>query len=558
LWIEFHGILSLAAGRRQAGESPGGLFDSGAFDDPLGPPAGDVTTAAHTALATRVSTDGMVLLKNEDRALPLDARSLRSIAVIGPSGGDAIYISGGSSAVAPAASRTVTPLAGIAARAGSHVTIDAAQGSLGDAPLPAIVPSAVLSPSSGSGPGLLGTYWTNGDFDGTPALTRVDPTVDLAAAPAGFGALWSARWTGTITAPETGLYRLSLLQAGIARVFVDGRLVASGYREGTSFLAGPAYPLQATVRLRAGEPAAIRIEYTSSAQLFGAQVHLAWQPPSASGIPAAVDAARRSDVAIVMADAAQGEGMDRSTLALPGDQDQLIEAVAAANRRTIVVLNGGGPVLMPWRDRVKAVLEAWYPGQQFGAALAAVLFGDRDPEGRLPVTFPASDVQGPAPPTRPERYPGVNGEERYDEGLLVGYRWYDATGQRPLFPFGYGLSYARFRLGDLRVDVDREDRTVVASVRVTNTSGRSGSTVAQAYLAAPPSAGEPPRQLEGYEKVHLAPGRSALVTFRLRPSDLAYYDEGAGRFVVAAGRYTLFVGSSSRDLDERASFDLGG
>jgi beta-glucosidase len=532
------------------------MFDSGAFDDPLGAAADDVTTPAHTDLATRVATDGMVLLRNERHALPLSARSLRSIAVIGPSGSDAIYVSGGSSSVPPAPDRMVTPLAGIAARAGSGVKINTAQGSLGDAPLPAIVPSSALTPSSGTGPGLLGTYWTNGDLTGAPALTRVDPTLDLSAPPVGFGALWSARWTGTLTPTESGLHRFSLLQAGIARLYVDGRLVAGGYREGTSFLAGPAYPLQATVRLRAGVPVSIRIDYTSSAQLFGAQVHLAWQPPSASKVAAAVDAARRSDVAIVLANDAQGEGMDRSTLALPGDQDQLIDAVAAVNRRTIVVLDGGGPVLMPWRDRVAAVLEAWYPGQQFGAALAAVLFGDRDPGGRLPVTFPASDTQGPAPPTRPERYPGVNGDERYDEGLLVGYRWYDATGQHPLFPFGYGLSYARFRFGDLRVKVDRD--AVIASARVTNTSDRAGSTVAEAYLAAPRSTGEPPRQLKGYEKVRLGAGRSATVSFHLQRGDLTYFDERAQRFAVAPGRYTLFVGSASRDLDERASFDISG
>jgi beta-glucosidase len=520
------------------------MFDSGAFDDPVGPAAADVTSPAHTDLATRVSTDGMVLLRNHHHALPLSTRKLRSIAVIGPLGTDAIYVSGGSSAVPPAPGRTVTPLAGITARAGAGVTINTAQGSLGDAPLPTVVPSAALSPSSGAGPGLLGTYWTNGDFAGAPALTRVDPTVDLAAAPAGFGALWSARWTGTVTPSESGLYRFSLLQAGIARLVVDGREIASGYREGVQFLTGPSYPLHGTVRLTAGKPVSIRIEYTSSAQLFGAQVHLSWQPPSASGLGAAVDAARHSDVAVVFANTAQGEGMDRTTLALPGDQDQLIEAVAKANRRTIVVLNNGGPVLMPWRDDVDAVLEAWYPGQQFGAALAAVLFGDRDPGGRLPVTFPASDSQGPAPPTRPERYPGINGEERYDEGLLVGYRWYDATGQRPLFPFGYGLSYARFRFSDLRVTVDRGGGAAVASVRVTNTSGRPGSTVAQAYLAPPRSAGEPPRALAGYEKVQLDPDRGATVTFRL--SELP------------RGRSALLVGSSSRDLPLGASVVVGG
>jgi beta-glucosidase len=524
------------------------MFDSGVFDDPLGPPAANVSTREHQALATRVSAGGMVLLRNERHALPLGGRGLHSIAVIGPSGDDAIYISGGSSAVTPAPGATITPLAGIRARAGSGVDVTAAQGSLGDVPLTAIVP--------GDGGGFQASYWNNGDFSGTPALTRSDPTVDLAAAPAGVGPLWSARWTGTVTPTESGLYRFSLLQAGLATLWVDGQRVGPGYREGVQFLAGPRYPMQAAVRLTAGKPVSIRVDYSSSAQLFGAQVHLAWQPPSASGIPAAVEAARHADAAIVLANQAAGEGMDHAGLGLPGDQDQLIDAVAAVNRRTIVVLDTGGPVLMPWLHHVEAVLQVWYPGQQFGAALASVLFGDSDPGGRLPITFPAGEAQGPAPPTRPERYPGVNGEQRYGEGIFVGYRWYDQFRQQPLFPFGYGLSYADFHFGDLRLRFDHGD--VTASARVTNTSRRSGSTVAQAYLSFPRSAGEPPRQLKGYEKVQLAPGHSAVVSFRLDRADLAYFDEGARRQLVADGRYTLSVGSSSRDLPESASFELGG
>jgi beta-glucosidase len=205
---------------------------------------------------------------------------------------------------------------------------------------------------------------------------------------------------------------------------------------------------------------------------------------------------------------------------------------------------------------VEAVLQSWYPGERYGAALAAVLFGDRDPGGRLPVTFPASDAQGPAPTTRPERYPGVNGEQHYDEGIFVGYRWYDQFRQQPLFPFGYGLSYADFRFGDLRVKAERGG--VVAWTRVTNTSRRTGSTVAQAYLSFPRAAGEPPRQLRGYEKVELGPGRSAVVAFRLDRADLSYFDERGGKAAIADGRYTLSVGSSSRDLAESASFGLGG
>ena len=148
------------------------------------------------------------------------------------------------------------------------------------------------------------------------------------------------------------------------------------------------------MHLTAGQPVPVEIDYSSSSGLFSQEIHFGWQTPSESGIPAAVAAARRADVAVVFANDAQGEGMDRDSLSLPGDQNQLIDAVARANRRTIVVLNTGGPVLMPWLNEVQGVLEAWYPGQQFGSAIAAVLFGDADPGGRLPVTFPASEQPG--------------------------------------------------------------------------------------------------------------------------------------------------------------------
>jgi beta-glucosidase len=519
------------------------MFDSGVFDDPVGAAQPVVTTDAHQALAKRISESGMVLLKNDRHALPLSTRHLRSLAVIGPSGDDAMFINGGSAAVPITAGPKITPLAGITARAGG-VKINAAQGSLGDAPLPAVVPSSAL------GGGLNASYWSNGDQQGAPTRTQVDPTVDVAASPADLGPVWSARWTGTLIPPETGLYRLSLLEAGIAKLFVDGREVTGGYREGTSFVAGPQYPESGAVFLRKGHKVSIRVDYSSKSGLFGHSIQLQWQLPSASGIPAAVTAARHSDAAVVLVNNAQGEGMDRATLSLPGDQDALIEAVAAVNRHTIVVLNNGGPVLMPWLRHVDAVLQAWYPGQQFGAALAAVLFGDSDPGGRLPVTYPASDTQGPALLGNPARYPGVDGNESYAEGIFVGYRWYDEFGRRPLFPFGYGLSYARYRLNHLRVLGG--NRGAFVSVRVRNTSRRTGSQVVQLYLAFPRSAGEPPKQLKGYRKVTLGPGESRDVLLRVRRDDLKVFL--GGDRVVVPGRYTVLVGTSSRDLPLRGSF----
>jgi beta-glucosidase len=249
--------------------------------------------------------------------------------------------------------------------------------------------------------------------------------------------------------------------------------------------------------------------------------------------------------------------MDRSTLSLAGDQNQLIEAVAEANPHTIVVLNTGGPVLMPWLSQVSSVLEAWYPGQQFGDAIAAVLFGDANPGGRLPVTFPASQTQGPAPATQPTHYPGAGGVVHYDEGLDVGYRWYDATGQRPLFPFGYGLSYERFAVSGVHAFYDRVAGDALALARVTNTSSRSGPATVELFLQSPPAAQEPPKQLKGYSHVNLGPGQSRFVVFHLTPSDLAYYNSAQNQWAVAPGRYTVMVGTSSADLGHTASFNVG-
>ena len=532
------------------------LFDSGAFDNPVGPGSGDASTADHRQVATRVAEAGTVLLKNRGGVLPLSSR-VRSIVMIGPTGNDAMFVSGGSASVPLAPRQAITPLAGITARVPSGVRITAVQGSAGDMPAETIVPAAVLRPSSGNGSGLLGTYWSNGDFSGTPSLIRVDPTVDLSTAPDRTGPFWSARWTGTLTPTESGLYRFSLLESGISKLMINGHTFGPGYREATQFVLGPAYPLQGSVQLSAGRPVPITIEYSSKSALFSQEIHFAWQQPSASGIPKAVAAAKKADVAIVFANDAQGEGMDRTSLSLPGDQDQLIQAVGAANPRTIVVLNTGGPVLMPWLENVAAVLEAWYPGQQFGPAIAAVLFGDVDPGGRLPVTFPASENQGPAPSSQPQHYPGVNGDEHYDEGLNVGYRWYDQSGQRPLFPFGYGLSYARFSISDVTAKYDPGSGAATVSARVENISPRKGSAVVELYLSSPAAANEPPRQLKGYAKLQLSPGESAKVAFPLKTNDLAYFDENLHRWVIAPGRYVASVATSSTDLSHHAAFDIG-
>ena len=261
----------------------------------------------------------------------------------------------------------------------------------------------------------------------------------------------------------------------------------------------------------------------------------------------AAKVAAAAEVAIVFADQWMTEGADAVGIALPDDQDRLIDAVARANSRTAVVLETGGPVAMPWLERTAAVIEAWYPGQRGGAAIAEILSGAVDPSGRLPVTFPASVAQLPHPalagdPPQSGARNAADGRKfvaQYREGALVGYKWFAAQGERPLYPFGFGLSYTRFALDDLSVRVDGE--RVQAQATVTNVGERAGAATPQFYIALPGGAGAAPR-LVGWQRLELQPGEARSVSVPLDPRLLASFDEAARRWRVAAGTYALSAG----------------
>jgi beta-glucosidase len=286
------------------------------------------------------------------------------------------------------------------------------------------------------------------------------------------------------------------------------------------------------------------------ATILGPVLRLGYSPPDDLRAQA-VAAARAADVAVVFVGHQVGEGWDRRTLRLPADQDDLIAAVAAANPRTVVVLVTGGAVTMPWLDRVAAVLEVWLPGDGFGTAAAALLYGDADPAGRLPVTFPADETQGPG--VTAATYPGTttaNGAldtVRFDEDLAVGYRYYDQQGQTPLFPFGHGLSYARFTIEDARVQSLRDGGAEVRA-QVRNGSTRAGTEVVQVYIGFPRAAGEPPRQLKGILKVALAAGESRDIRLPLGARAFQVWDAAADRWVSPAGTFIVSIGRSSRDF----------
>jgi len=511
-----------------------------------GPPA-----AESLELAAEVAVAGSVMLVNTAGTLPL-GEDVSSLAVIGPAGPDAIYVMGGSAAVKLHSHRVVTPLAGIRQRAGSRLRVEHAQGSLGDVPLPAIPPaflSTPLVPGTPAGPGVLAEY-----VDGpgqTPAkrVTRIEPGIEGTDPPGAFGPQWRASWTTVLTPAQDGYHRFSLAVAGKGSLYLDGALVAEGTREAIRFVDGPSHALQAVVPLVAGQPVTVRVEHETGPALtvaeFGMRpaVRLGWQPPD-SLIDDAAALAAQCDAAVVIVNQTSGEGMDRQSLALPGDQDRLITEVAHNNPRTVIVLNTPGPVLMPWLDKVAAVLQVWYPGEQFGSALARVLFGDEDPGGRLPVTFPAHAGQGPVQAV--EQYPGIGGVATYTEDILVGYRFFAANNQQPSFPFGHGLSFARFAYENLRIRRPGPGEIHV-SFDIVNNSPRTGSEVAQLYLRYPVQAAEPPLQLKGFQRVQLAAGERRAVTFTLASTDLAAWSDPAG-WTVHPGSYEVLIGASSADV----------
>jgi beta-glucosidase len=555
------------------------MFSAGLFDHgPTGTIDANVSTPEHVAFARDTAEQSAVLLRDVHGALPLGSGHLHSVAVIGADADRYAETSGGGSGYV-VSGNVVTPLQAITDRAGPGVNVTY---SMGSGPYDALpdIPASALSTADGSGPGVTDQIYPNANLTGTPAVTSTATTIDRegtssplpGSAPSNN---WSERWTGTLSPPVTGTYQFSLTCDRPCQLTVGGQLAIDNSKA-AAFMAH--HTATGTADLTAGQPATIAVTYrhtapagTTSPLQLGSVAQLGWLPPGTTpqSVTDAASAAAKAQVAIVFAGTFQGEAFDQPSLNLSGVDDQLIEAVAQANPHTIVVLNTGGPVLMPWLSDVSAVLEGWYPGQEDGTAIASLLFGDTDPGGKLPVTFPADPSQPLS--ADPARYPGVDGQVQYSEGLDIGYRWYDANNLTPLFPFGYGLSYTRFLFSQLQVtpfvparDIDPNGGpskvVAVARARVTNIGPRDGTEVAQLYLGDPSSTGEPVRQLRGFSRVELAPGHSARVTLPLTARDLAFWDSGAHDWTVSPGKYRVYVGDSAAlpSLPLRGSFVVSG
>ena len=547
-------VLRLLRLARRVGALDGPKLDEPGLDGPgLDAPgrAGPVAPA----LLRRAAAASFVLLRNEDQALPLDPAALSTVAVLGPNAVHPVIQGGGSAAVIPGGLSTPADALAGALAGQAEVTVVAGCQTWEMVPEP---PARTLRDPVSGEPGVRVEY-----RDGDGAVLGSEHRLSTVFAwwgedglPPGIG--WGESGTVTVAttfrAESTGPHTVGAAGVGRLALAVDGEIIADVETP------VPADPVETmtrpgqvlgTVWLTAGQEAAVRLDFRPSADAEGplaVRLGIVASPDEEAALDEAVSAAAAADVAVLVvgsAETTESEGFDRETLRLPGRQDELIERVSAANPRTVVVVNAGMPVLMPWAGQVAAVLYAWLPGQAVGEALADVLLGRAEPGGRLPVTMPVREADCPVLRAVP-----VEGRLSYDEGLLIGYRGYDAAGTAPLFPFGHGLGYTTwsYELLEAGALVLAAGADLTISVTVRNTGDRPGREVVEAYVAGPAADGRPVRVLGAFGGVAAGPGELARATLTLPARVFGRYDAETAQWTWPSGEFTVAVGRSSRDL----------
>ena len=522
----------------------------GLLDGLMKPDAKMVNSPAHQKLAFEAATKGVILLKNEHNLLPLDRQKIKSIAVIGEEARKLQIGALGSPDVRPL--HTTELLDGINNQAGSSISVRyVAARTDGES----VRGSAISLPDDKDVHGFRAEYYTNMDLKGSPAFVRTEDEINLepsdSPAPGIPNKHFSVRWSGRLVAPTNGTYIFTFTGDDGFRVFLDGKILIDGWgvrnANGPNVVAGKA-------GLETGKFYNLRVEYFQAGGYF--QAKFGWQLPSKVLYADAVEAVKNSDVAVVCVSTrrTECEGNDRPSMELLDNQSALIRAIAAANKNTIVVLNNGTPVAMEdWLNPVPALIEAWFPGQEGGGALAAILFGDVNPSGKLPDTLAVN--RNDYPDTA--NFPDKDNEVNYAEGIYVGYRHFDKVGIHPIFPFGYGLSYTTFDYKNLKLSPSelKPDGVVTVDVDVTNTGKREGEEVVQLYVHdLNPKIDKPVRELKAFSKVALKPGETKDVQFELTPRNLVYFDSPGKQWKADAGEYEIEVGASSRDI--RLKFPL--
>jgi len=553
-----NGEVSAETVRQAAGRILRLLQRVGAFDTvpDLGEQALDLPE--DRALIRQLATEGAVLLKN-DGILPLRKAALNQIAVIGPNASVGRVMGGGSAQIN--AHYIVSPLEGIRSALGNANSIRHAVGCRNN---------RLTSVFSGD---MTVNYFRGKGCKGTPVVTETADKGEFFWFSLPDKALslkdFSVRITASFRAGESGEHLFGMTNAGLARLYVDGTLVVNGddgWKRGENYFGTANTELRNAFTLESGRTYTLTVDYLSpppaeeginiTALRFGME-----KPLGDEAMDEAVDQARTADIAVLFVGRDgewDTEGLDLKDMRLPGRQDELIERVAAANSNTIVVLQTGGPVEMPWLDRVRSVLQVWYPGQELGHAVADMLFGDAEPGGRLPQTFPKRLADNCAITCDDTVYPGKEGHVRYAEGVFVGYRHHDTRGVEPLFPFGFGLGYTKFAWSEATLSAQemRADGVTV-SVDLRNIGAATGSDVVQLYVRPVSSAvSRPEKELRAFAKLALAPGETGTVRLFISPRDLSYFDVERKAFYAEPGPYELLVAAHAGDIRSRLTISL--
>ena len=516
----------------------------GALDDM--PPYRETTDdrPKHRALIRKAGAEAMVLLKN-DAILPLTDQG-QSIAVIGPNAKTAQIMGGGSSQLNP--HYRVSPWDGLVNRFGAD-RLTYAMGCQNHRWEPLIQGDITVE------------FFAFDDLGGTVLSTlSLQKSIEFLFPDPVDGKIsqnnFSCRARVTYTAQETGVHSFGLHSAGRSRLLVDGSPVVDiwdDWTKGRTFFEEGCDERTGHIEMVAGQTYLIEMQFQTvpatnlinPAFRFGVSV-----PLGDTAIDQAVATAQAADTVILCIGRSgewDTEGSDLENITLPKRQDDLARAVLAANPNTIIVLQTGGPVEMPWLANAPAILQAWYPGQELGNAIADVLFGDAEPSGRLPQSFPQKWSDNPTQHDDPTVYPGANGAVRYAEGVFHGYRHYDTQGIATLFPFGHGLGYTSFEIHDMLLDHQDDQTSVTCTLE--NTGTRAGQTVLQIYVS-PPNSGvaRPIKELKTFAKIHLEAGETRQITQTLGPRAFAYFDVTTDVWRIAAGQYDISLGFSAADL----------
>jgi len=502
---------------------------------------------AHRALARETAREAIILLKNVNHTLPLDKDRIKNIAVIGP-GADVCEMGGYTGNY----SLAVSPLQGIKNKMDSSM-VHYVKGTDIKINLPVIPSENLMPPNARPGEhGLLGEYFDNTELSGEPLLSRIDPVIDFNYGRGSPDTLlpvdyFSVRWTGKFIAPVSGPYYIGGAFDDAIRLYLDNKLLIDKTlnRNQNSEVV--------KINVEKGKTYDLRLEFTE--HWYKSQMHLWGAAPDPHKFRTAINAAKAADAVIVVIgtdETVEKEGVDRSSLELPGDQNDLVKAVFEANPRTIVVMQNGSALAVNWIDEhVPAILETFYNGEEGGNALADVIFGEYNPAGRLPMTFYMSDEQLP---------PMSDYDIRKGRTYMYPLRNFvqtESTDEHPLYPFGHGLSYTEFSYSPLHISPEfiGSNEKVNVTVTVANTGDRTGDEVVQLYVRdVEASVPRPLKKLMGFERINLDPGVSRTVKFELLASDLAFWDNKQKRFIVEPGKFEVMAGKSSAKIVSRGLF----